>query len=229
MKIDPKSRIAGHPALKIRELIRYITDYIFSTEIVCDRLGISMEEAERVIAELAEAGYIEPDHMNSHSRYWKTTIKGNALALATAARPVRRSTAERKVKEFMKRVQQVNGSDYFLYRVSKVIAFGSYITRTEFINDVDLAVQLERRYENWEEQIKHEEECIRRQCSKGRRFNRFIDQALWPRREVLLFLKARSRTISLHDTNDSILKMCESRLLFPASVVKKQSSNGGST
>jgi hypothetical protein len=38
---------------------------------------------------------------------------------------------------------------------------------------------------------------MERACSSGRRFRNVVDEVSWPRTEVLLLLKIRSRTISL--------------------------------
>lgn len=216
MRIDSKSSIAGRPALDIRQLLRHTAGDPWPPEMVSDRLGTSMEEAERVIKALAKDGYIEPDQMYSERQYWKNTLKGNALSLASAGRPVRRSTAERKVREFLDRVRCVNEDDYFLCRVTKVVVFGSYLRNSQTLNDVDLGVELQPRYEDQDDQTNHEKERIREAYRKGRRFNNFTDEMFWPYQEVLVFLKSRSRTISLHTTGDPILQQVEYRTLFRA-------------
>ena len=53
------------------------------------------------------------------------------------------------------------------------------------------------------------EEALRR----GRSLGSFIDQISWPYMEVLRYIKARSRSISL-TTNDRILKYGKSKLIY---------------
>lgn len=52
--------------------------------------------------------------------------------------------------------------------------------------------------------------------NENRSFRHFTDAMAWPRNETLLFLKSRSRTISLHDISDLIRMQAESRTLFVA-------------
>jgi predicted nucleotidyltransferase len=79
----------------------------------------------------------------SESPAWSTTIKGNALAMASAAGPVLRKTAERLLAEFLDRVKEVRESDTYLYRVKRVILFGSMLDQDRsHVNDIDLVVEL---------------------------------------------------------------------------------------
>ena len=52
----------------------------------------------------------------------------NALANATAALPISRADAVRRVEELLVRVGIVNGDDSWPYRVGKVVIVGSYLT-----------------------------------------------------------------------------------------------------
>ena len=79
------------------------------------------------------------------SLYWEVTNKGRTLALASAAQPILRKTAERKISELLERVKIINTSPRYLFEVTKVIVFGSYLTEKQKINDIDIAVTLERK------------------------------------------------------------------------------------
>ena len=59
---------------------------------------------------------------------------------------------------------------------------------------------------------------VREAIRNGRRFSNISQEVTWPYTEVLLALKARSRAISLHTTNDEILKSAECRVVFEDSV-----------
>jgi len=216
MRIDPKSSIAGRPALEIRNLLRRGMGYQWTPMFVCERLGVSEAEAQRVIDELSREGYIELDDSFPGRPLWGNTVAGNALAMASAAKPVRRATAEKKVAEFLERVRRVNEDPYYLYKVTRVEVFGSYLTDQEKLNDVDLAVELEPRYQDRDQQQAYERERTEEAARKGRTFRHFVDAMAWPRNETLLFLKSRSRTISLHDISDLIRMQAESRTLFVA-------------
>ena len=61
MRIDPKESIAGRPALEIRNLLRHGMGCQWALMFVCERLGASEAEAQRVIDELLSEGCIERD------------------------------------------------------------------------------------------------------------------------------------------------------------------------
>ncbi len=74
-------------------------------------------------------------------------MAGNALANATAAAPISRTDADRLLKEFLIRVGIVNGDKPWLYRVGKVVIFGSYLNSQDCVGDIDLAIRLDQRTE----------------------------------------------------------------------------------
>ena len=65
----------------------------------------------------------------SRRRLTRSTPKaephGNA---ATSAKPVRRSTADRVLGEFLGRVEVVRDDSYYLVLVQEVVVFGSYLS-----------------------------------------------------------------------------------------------------
>jgi predicted nucleotidyltransferase len=215
VRIDPNGSIAGRPALEIRKLLSRGRGGLWTIGFVAEQLATSEAEAQRIIDELSLAGYIERESMFPDRTHWVNSLDGNALAMATSAKPVHRATAEKKVAEFLDRVHRVNDDTHFLYRVTRVVAFGSYLTDRERINDVDLGVELRPKFQDRDEQMEHEKARARQAQIEGRRFRSFIDMLLWPKRETFLFLKSRSRTISLHDTEDPILLQVECRTIFP--------------
>lgn len=62
--------------------------------------------------------------------------------MASAAWPVTRAKADQIFADFMERVQKVNDDPYYLFRVTRVVLFGSYIRDTPTVNDIDIALQL---------------------------------------------------------------------------------------
>ncbi len=179
---------------------------------MADRLSISVPDACAVIGELHRLGYI--DTAPGKTGWWETTLKGSSLALASAARPVRRAVAEQKLEEFLGRVHEVNGNPYFLYRVRRVLLFGSLLTGSERVNDVDLALDLVPKEEDAEKRMALEEERVAAAREAGRQFANYVAELFWPLSEVMLFLKARSRTLSLHTTGDRILESTPYQVLF---------------
>ena len=127
----------------MRKLLREVdneTDW--GSEFVVNLLGISVKKANDLLSELNKEGYIESTRVVKRQRKWKKTFKGSTLGLSTAARSVNRTTAERAYSEFMTRVHNVNNDPKFLFKVVKVIVFGSYLSDAAKVNDIDIAVKL---------------------------------------------------------------------------------------
>ena len=147
MRIQPDALIAGFPANRIRELLRQSDDFL-SCRHATKILGLDADKARYLLDRLDQEGFIErntdvPASETEH--YWKRTLKGNALSKALFSRPVSRRIAEKRLSEFMNRVHQVNADSRFLYRVRKVILFGSFLTDALCVGDLDLAVELDRK------------------------------------------------------------------------------------
>lgn len=67
---------------------------------------------------------------------------------ATAARPVKRTTAARALAGLLERAEQVNADDVLAYQVDEIVVFGSYLDpAAEVVGDVDVAIGLSPRYE----------------------------------------------------------------------------------
>lgn len=216
MRIRSESKICGLPALQIREGLRRVartrtTDIEYLSR--CFR--ISLRRARTLVKDLIAQGLLEPEETGpvKGARY-RITRAGRILSLATAAAPISRATADRKVAEFLERVRLVNDDERYLYRVRRVVVFGSYLTDQPSINDVDLAVELERRVTDPTLFMTKTMERVVEAERAGRSFASYFAQLIWPHTEVLLKLKARSRSISLHSTDDPVLESAASRQIF---------------
>jgi len=108
-----------------------------------DRLKIPPRKAERLLVALVEKCLLQlASSLCEGGKWYELTLNGSTFALASGARPIARATAEKRVSEFLQRVKRVNTDDYYLYAVEKVIAFGSYLSDADRLNDIDLAVEL---------------------------------------------------------------------------------------
>src|SRR6266516_5848085 len=137
--------------MTVRAFLRAISESEWSVEYAAARLRVSRRRAANVIKELIELGYVK-DATTKRERRYKRSLAGSTLAQAYAAKPLQRATAERKLSDFLGRVRRINEDDYYLYRVKKVLIFGSYLTAAERINDIDVAVDLVHR---WQDPDKH--------------------------------------------------------------------------
>lgn len=214
MNIDPKSKIAGLPAIKIRDFLRLCRDSSWSIEFVVSHLEISKPKANDILRQLIKLGYVQKDDMHRNRNLWTRTLAGSTLALASAAPKFKRKTACQKLIEFVSRVKSLNNSSHYLYFVSKVFLFGSMLEETDRVSDVDVAVELTPKFKLPSRQFKAEREHTAAALKSGKNLTTFMAQICWPKNEVLLFLKSRCRVISLHETTDLILRQTETRVVY---------------
>jgi len=167
MRIPRKERIANMPILKIRDFFNY-----FTLKKMCDYFNINESEANAILKELHNKEFIE-----SSNDYYNITLKGSALGNARCVPPINRTKAEKILNDFMQRVEEINNDDYFLYRVSKILLFGSYINKdaTDF-GDIDIAFELKRKIENPDEFLKLNREFIDIAIDEGKCFSSFIEE-----------------------------------------------------
>jgi predicted nucleotidyltransferase len=219
MHIDPKEKIAEVPILKVRKLLRYVDNEMeWGKDLIVGLLEISPKKVNTFLQELGRRGYIEPGRVLDRQQLWRKTLKGSTLGLASAAKPVTRKTADRLFFQFMDRVKRVNSNPYFLIKVKKVVLFGSYLTNTPRLNDVDIAVELTWK-EDHREVLKKDKaqlafDLAHEAEKKGRTFGTIIDRLSWLEDEVKLYLKSRSRTLSIHSITDQILDQVEHKVVL---------------
>ena len=214
MRITSKDTIAGMPAIKVRDALKHLRDCIWTLDTLAAYLKVDSEQGSSVIEALQKLGYIAPNAHSSGRGEWEVTNGGVRFINATAAKPITRKTADKLVREFLSRVDEVNRTPYYLYRVRKVLVFGSYLTKTYNLGDIDLAVEFEPKESNKERQRTLEDERIRHAFEAGRHFSNHTEQLFWPCREVQMFLKKRSRALNLHGSDDGVLKMTQTKTLF---------------
>lgn len=219
MHINSKDKICNIPILKIRDFLRRNDDsQEWPKFLLKNRLKISEKKASELIKALVDLGYIEYTRTYDREKYWRRTLKGSTFSLASAAKPILRSTAEKHLSGLLKRVRHINESTDFLYKVTKVIVFGSFLSDSQKLNDVDVAVELVwkgdhpniKGQDKTQISLDHAQKAI----EKGREFSNFTAMLIWPHTEVMLYLKSRSRVISLHTTEDKILNKAKIKVLY---------------
>ncbi|MFB9430186.1 nucleotidyltransferase domain-containing protein [Streptoalloteichus tenebrarius] len=159
-------------------------------------LGTDEAEAEAVLTRFSEAGYLEVAPLQPGVPSWITTVRGNALANATFARPITRATAQRHLDGFLARVRTYNADRRKPYTVARVVVFGSYLDQSQDrLSDLDLAIQVVRRGGTDEFRAR----CHAVVADSGRQFSSSHDRLFWPLRELVLYLRDRKAAISLTD------------------------------
>jgi DNA-binding Lrp family transcriptional regulator len=139
MQIQTDDLVVGFPAKQIRKLLRQNAQFL-SIDDVTKVLGLRGENALRLMEALEQEGFIEKNTFApDFNKNWKHTIKGGALSNALFSAPVSRRNAEKALSEFMDRVSEVNEAGRFLFRVRKVVLFGSFLTESSTIGDLEIA------------------------------------------------------------------------------------------
>ena len=197
MRIDPKGTIAGKPALLVRDCLWTLRARI-SWDLATLEMAAALQPGtgKALVRALSAAGLVR----SVGRGWWEITAEGQRLSSATAARPVTRATAEKALREFLRRVERVNRDGQFLGRVNRVVLFGSMLREEiDRVSDVDLAVEVLPKITDHEELAAKNRRRVERLLSAGHRFRNILDMHFYWYREVFRFLKSGSRVISLAD------------------------------
>jgi predicted nucleotidyltransferase len=214
MRIRPDDVIAGFSAKQIRKFLRQ-SRLLLSVDDATKVLGLNGRSALKLLKDLEKQGFIEKNAFAPDpNKTWKHTVKGGALSNALFSAPVSRESAEKKLSEFMDRVREVNKANRFLYRVRKAVLFGSFLSDSSTVGDLDIAIELVPKEPD---SRKHSELILahaNEAAMNGRRFQNFVHGLYFASQEVKSYLKGRSRIIQLTDCEDGVLKIAKSRVLY---------------
>ena len=115
------------------------------------------------------------------------------MTVSNKSKRMKRSTAERLLRELTGRVESIQDDDSLAYRVSDLVLFGSYLSDREDLGDLDVAVNIVRRFEG-DEQLCIEEERREVTCPKSADF---VLRLFWPNEEIYRMIRNRSAWIQL--------------------------------
>lgn len=212
MRITSKGIIAGMPALQARHYLKKMGTSGRAEWWLARNAKVAPKEAYKHLRALAKHGLSEVVEENG-VRYWTATMEGRRVALASAALPLSRDTAKKKLREFLDRVRTVEKNDEFVYRVKRAIVFGSYLSDAQKLSDIDIAVELVPRYSGDEFRLRHSR-SIKAAEKRGRAFRDWFEGLCWPQNEVFLFLKSRSRSLSLHGIEDPAWSASKHKVIY---------------
>lgn len=211
MRIYKTNPIYGISMLDIRKFFRLVRNSkkFFSSDI-SDYFYFDKNETSNFISELISNDFIE-----SFEDGYKLTLKGNALCIAKCIPPINREKADKIFKEFMQRVEEVNNDDDYLFRISKLYLFGSYLNpNNPDYGDIDIVFDLERKIKDYNTFINLNLSLVYEAQNNGRHFSSFFDKIYYSQHLVLLKLKNKNRYISLHYINE-ISYITEYKQIFP--------------
>lgn len=105
MRVAKTDTIAGLPAATARNLVRLFRGGMFTQETADSLLSRnSVEDADAAFARMEEAGYLAKVDLGDEDLvWWEATTLGNALAMASFGKPIRRKTADRLVAWMLER------------------------------------------------------------------------------------------------------------------------------
>jgi len=213
MRISRHQVICGVPAFDLRAAFRRLS-YGWTALDLAGLLKASEEEAEEILGALVAEGFAEPDLLFG-GQYFRLTLRGGALAEASALKPVQRRKADELVAEAVERAKQINADDRELYQVSRLWVFGSYLTDAEELGDVDLAFELSRKGE-WPPSP-HGERLYSKTVPLPKGWSRSpLEVMAWPHEAVVRRLKGKRRHLSLHPSTDDVLTTAQKREIFAA-------------
>jgi predicted nucleotidyltransferase len=200
MRIDHEEVIAGLPALIVRSFMRSFENEV-SFEWAQETLELSKRKTRTVLNTLREEGFLEVAEVRG-KEYFRKTIKGNALAMASTRKPISREKALELLREFMDRCVAVRSEEKYLYYPSKILLFGSLATGAASVNDIDIVLELSPKNEDKD---KHMAACaVLADAAErnGKRFRGIIERLFWAQIVTQKFLGGTSRRLSFHTQSD---------------------------
>lgn len=208
--------VSGLEGKTLRTILRELRGG-FSTEkraeaVIAKIAGVSALRASVMFAGLLERGLMAKDE--DLGDVYTTSTQGNAVAAATAARPVRREKAEKHLEGLVARVRALNDADDVPFRVTRLGVFGSFITTKERVNDIDVAIDLAPRFNDHKQQSKAERVFMEAAQAKGVQLPCGVERLFWPRNRVLILLRARSHLLNFH-TFDEVATLGATVRLIP--------------
>jgi predicted nucleotidyltransferase len=197
MQVSTNDTLAGLPLINIRDFLRhYPQGRRITVAAIESELGVPSARAELIAQSMVEAGFIEPRietaERGSISHYLVTKL-GSRLCVARFVKRITRANADLLVKQMLERIAEINARDELVFWVKRVRAFGSYASDVPEVGDVDLAVELERRYPD-RDMIA---QLLARADASGRRLGSYMDRLGYAELEVQRLLKGRSPYLAI--------------------------------
>lgn len=213
MKIDKETLICGIPIIKIREFMRrYRTPGSFSLQTITEYFELTAPSGTSLLNELLSLGYAECVNTDKY----EVTVKGNALAQVKFVKRIDKAKADKIFNGFMKRVAEINEDESYIYSVSKLCLFGSYLNpEAEDYGDIDIACELEHKISDDKRFSEASQRIIANAIADGKVFSSVLDEVCYPEDLVLRHLKNRSPYISLHRMKDIETLSAPHKQIYP--------------
>jgi hypothetical protein len=141
LKSTPRATISAEAALSFLRDTKGLLSW--SLRDLSHTLGISREEAERVVALLQMQGYVQPE---SHKKgVWVTTPSGETVAGAKTPR-FDRETVEAALTSLKQRIEDVNRDRAAQFQIVRAIAFGDFLAKERTrVQAAEIGIELARK------------------------------------------------------------------------------------
>lgn len=152
---------------------------------------VKVADAQRIFAELLSEGYFEPHKPESDwdKAQYETSQKGRQLAAANLTKRFDRAKADKEVAALIERANEINRRDELVFFVAKISAFGSYVTDSDDLGDIDLVIETVPRRDG------HTDESHYRADNSGKALD-WSSSLYYGQREVLQLLRSRKARLS---------------------------------
>jgi hypothetical protein len=128
----------------------------------------------------------------------KGANEGKAMRAARLVPRLNRAEAEKLLADFLRSVEEVNAHPDLLHWVTEVRVFGSYLTNSDDLENIEIAIKRERRPVSGA----FSDACVAMAEQNGKIFGTDRDIAFYLKRMVARLLKGGSRYISLHGVTE---------------------------
>ena len=190
MRLDRHGIISGQPIKRVRDFLRRRLgdNRLVGRERIAEFFGTKPRATATLIQALLKRGLIEPSkYVDEDGVYYRLGEHGPRLRNALLLPPISRQRAEELLAAFLQRVVEVNADPDLITYVAGVRVFGSYLSDSAELGDIDLAVSYRKKLPGKE----WVQASLRRAHESGRQFSnhgQMLDHGV---REVVLRLKAR--------------------------------------
>jgi hypothetical protein len=138
MRADDFHIPAGQPFRKVRDFLRAKPD-LLTRKAVVEHFGVDITD------ELKAKGLIEPAVSKGGETispdWYQVSSLGFRLSNVRLLPRIPRAKAEEIVADMLARARTINDTPGLLFWISKITAFGSFITDAEDVGDIDLSVE----------------------------------------------------------------------------------------
>lgn len=143
----------------------------------------------------------------------------NVFSSPKGKRRYKRSTADLALLWLVRRLESQHLRQDFMYWADVAFVFGSYLTPSKTVGDLDVAVRLRSKYEDWEPGARRFMENAR--TDMERPGLPALDRVEWQRTKVLRYLRGHRQILSICDITDcaGVLRHVKRHTIFGSSQV----------